>query len=133
MLSFAPCSGQAWSIRRPARRCLPPGAHHHPLHSLLRLHRHPQAGGAVHHLHHPGRHQVLPLWALRCYHPYHVSIPPSSMGSPLLLFLSCKHPTIPAPTRMHEGAACVFPFSRERRYFLAVVSGRFPEKAQKRG
>ena len=67
-------SGQAWSIRRPARRCLPPGAQHHPLHSLLRLHRDPQAGGAVHHLHHPGHHQVLPLWALRCFYPYHVSI-----------------------------------------------------------
>ena len=39
----------------------------------------------------------------------------------------------PPPPRMHEGAACVFPFSRERGYFLALVSERFPEKARKRG
>ena len=36
---------------------------------------------------------------------------------------------------MHEGAAYVFPFSRERGggYFLAVVLGRFPEETRKRG
>ena len=38
----------------------------------------------------------------------------------------------PPPTRMYKGAACAFPFSRERGYFLAVclrkISREKPEK-----
>ena len=46
-------------------------------------------------------------------------------------------PAAPPPppythTRIHNSAACVFPFSRGRGYFRAVVSGRFPKKAGER-
>ena len=46
-----------------------------------------------------------------------------------------EHPeSAPPPsTRMQEGAACVFPFSWERGYILAFVSGRFSKKSRKRG
>ena len=56
-----------------------------------------------------------------------------------LLWVCTKivHTTPPPPTRMHEGAACVFPFSWEGggggEYLWAVVSEDFPRKPGKWG
>ena len=69
-------------------------------------------------------------------HSLQVNIDVESVGICICMnlgFAFCFSPTPPPPTRIHEGAACVFPFSRERGVFLAVISGRFPRENPEKG